>query len=368
MSDHARERVADADDLRRAASRTASPADARAGGGTGPEARLMALQASAGNRAVASLIGSGRRDGAGRPAPRAGMHAVQRAIIIPGMGGGDFNIDAALDRVTRGDARAGGQPRRGGGGLLRMGSRGPKVRMLQEALRDHGAPIAVDGIFGPATRAAVIAYQAIAGLKVDGLVGPQTRASLGLGSGSVSASQAASDQRVVSEISAEVARRLGASGGQVGQGGRGGSIRGSVSVPEWAGGARAGSAGGSYDAGTGSFEGGVSGSLGSVGGSYDAGTGVVTAGGENWRGGSAYGSYDTQTGETSGRFTSSSGRTSGAWSGNVEEGTGSAQIETVFGTGTVAVDGESVHATVDVPGIGGVEVDLPLPSPEDLWL
>ena len=58
-------------------------------------------------------------------------------------------------------------------GLLRQGSRGPEVSRIQSQLG-----VAADGVFGPATKAAVIAYQQRMGLLVDGIVGPQTRGAL----------------------------------------------------------------------------------------------------------------------------------------------------------------------------------------------
>ena len=57
---------------------------------------------------------------------------------------------------------------------------GPDVRLLQEKLAAAGLNVATDGVFGPATRNALIAYQARNGLAGDGVAGPTTRASLNL--------------------------------------------------------------------------------------------------------------------------------------------------------------------------------------------
>lgn len=67
--------------------------------------------------------------------------------------------------------------------LLSQGSVGPDVRTLQTELNRQLFPrpnLAVDGIFGPLTRAAVVAFQRQAGLTPDGIVGPLTRAALGI--------------------------------------------------------------------------------------------------------------------------------------------------------------------------------------------
>lgn len=58
------------------------------------------------------------------------------------------------------------------------GDTGPAVRTLQTRLNVWGANITVDGDFGPATLAAVKAFQARENLTVDGVVGPQTWAAL----------------------------------------------------------------------------------------------------------------------------------------------------------------------------------------------
>ncbi|MBR5572136.1 MAG: peptidoglycan-binding protein [Oscillospiraceae bacterium] len=62
--------------------------------------------------------------------------------------------------------------------LLSLGSGGSAVRELQEALNRHGYGLAVDGVFGDKTKAAVRDYQAQNGLKKDGVVGEETWGSL----------------------------------------------------------------------------------------------------------------------------------------------------------------------------------------------
>ncbi|MEK3935909.1 peptidoglycan DD-metalloendopeptidase family protein [Sporosarcina sp. FSL W7-1349] len=54
----------------------------------------------------------------------------------------------------------------------------PDVKRLQQLLINVGQKIAVDGEFGPATEAAVKAFQKAAGLVVDGSAGPATLAAL----------------------------------------------------------------------------------------------------------------------------------------------------------------------------------------------
>lgn len=51
---------------------------------------------------------------------------------------------------------------------------GADVRQAQQALRRAGAPLLADGVFGPATRHAVLAFQRAPGLVADGIVGPAT--------------------------------------------------------------------------------------------------------------------------------------------------------------------------------------------------
>lgn len=64
---------------------------------------------------------------------------------------------------------------------LRRGDRGDDVAELQTALVGEGHELgAIDGDFGPATEAAVRAFQAANGLVVDGIAGRMTKAELGM--------------------------------------------------------------------------------------------------------------------------------------------------------------------------------------------
>jgi peptidoglycan hydrolase-like protein with peptidoglycan-binding domain len=58
--------------------------------------------------------------------------------------------------------------------LLRDGSSGNSVKQLQQMLNAAGYHVAVDGVFGPQTEAAVRQFQQAHHLQVDGIVGPQT--------------------------------------------------------------------------------------------------------------------------------------------------------------------------------------------------
>ncbi len=59
--------------------------------------------------------------------------------------------------------------------VLGVGNQGAAVRALQRSLRAcNGQNIAVDGIYGPATRQAVLNVQARKGIARDGVYGPRT--------------------------------------------------------------------------------------------------------------------------------------------------------------------------------------------------
>ena len=59
-----------------------------------------------------------------------------------------------------------------------------KIEWIQKTLNDLvGAGLDIDGIYGEATRAAVVKYQKRCGLAPDGVAGPQTERALRLGTG-----------------------------------------------------------------------------------------------------------------------------------------------------------------------------------------
>jgi hypothetical protein len=103
------------------------------------------------------------------------------------------------------------------GGLLRVGCDGPEVADLQMRLRRAGYPLHVDGDFGPATRRAVLAFQADHGLAADGVAGPHTRAALdALGGLAVAEPDAAA---ALSPTVAAFASGIPAAAGEAGNGG-----------------------------------------------------------------------------------------------------------------------------------------------------
>lgn len=64
------------------------------------------------------------------------------------------------------------------GKTLKRGSKGKKVKIVQEWLCLNNINLAIDSSFGPATEHAVLAFQKKNGLKPDSIVGPKTFASL----------------------------------------------------------------------------------------------------------------------------------------------------------------------------------------------
>ncbi len=82
----------------------------------------------------------------------------------------EFPADLDPETSSPGGSQGGGRP------MISYGSRGPDVADAQQLLNQHGAtpPLVVDGIFGPKTRQATIAFQKAHGLAPDGIIGPLT--------------------------------------------------------------------------------------------------------------------------------------------------------------------------------------------------
>jgi hypothetical protein len=118
-------------------------------------------------------------DGIFGPATERALKRWQRrhGLVADGIAGPQTRAAMGLGagpvlKRTRASARSGrtGSTHRGGSG----------VRSLQRRI---GVP--ADGVFGPATEAALKRWQAAHGLVADGVAGPQTREKLGLGPGPV---------------------------------------------------------------------------------------------------------------------------------------------------------------------------------------
>ncbi len=78
--------------------------------------------------------------------------------------------------------------------ILEEGDKGAAVTELQSALKQKGfSPGSVDGVFGPGTEAAVLAFQKSNGLDADGRVGSDTASALGLTGGQGAGAPAPND-------------------------------------------------------------------------------------------------------------------------------------------------------------------------------
>lgn len=138
--------------------------DARLNGrGNAPvrAATMQRMQQTQGNRALQRFL-----HGSGIP----GFKAVQRegeAAVAPPEGS---VASADGNPVAPPDAGTTTHP------TVKTGSKGPAVEELQQKLNADGATPALvaDGIFGPKTRAAAVAFQSKHGLDADGIVGPIT--------------------------------------------------------------------------------------------------------------------------------------------------------------------------------------------------
>jgi peptidoglycan hydrolase-like protein with peptidoglycan-binding domain len=390
------------------APRPRHPGPGEAGDPSGTGA-VMALQHLAGNQAVAGLV----------TAPGAGVGvAVQRLPDAPPV------VQRIAPRTLRagssGDAVAQLQAQLNGAGAavppLAVDGRFGRRTQAAVLVFQRGASLTPDGTVGPRTRAA------LAGGIV---VGPGPGAGTGHLVQAIEHQVSQSGAARGGEGGGHAISEEGGPGGR--PGGRGSHVDVSTPVGEVEGqydpstGTASGSAttatgsvAGSYDASTGSGSASWQGQHGSAAGSYDASTGNVNAEGEyqgangsasgsvsyntetgsasgagTWGGSSAGGTYDATTGSAAGVYTSSSGSTttgswdaesgtaSGSWQSggggssatavvDTSTGTGGGAVHTQYGNAQVSYDGDEVHATVEVPGVGSVGVDIP-PDPAD-WL
>jgi hypothetical protein len=168
--------------------------------GSPGEQAILALQESAGNRAVADLIGEGQAPQAAatratesnglvvRDRLRAGSQptraTVQRqggmtlsdllAKLLKAFQGGPGPVEKEGGPGPVKEPTTAVKGGAGGGRMLAVGSSGPAVAQCQELLTAAGFTVTSDGVFGPRTRAAVVAFQSSRGLDPDGIVGPLT--------------------------------------------------------------------------------------------------------------------------------------------------------------------------------------------------
>lgn len=99
---------------------------------------------------------------------------------FPTEDGMHFEVSLQLLRQWRDSGKLFGAVTELADDFINTGDRGPEVVSLQKALNAKGEDLETDGIFGPGTRAAVVAFQARNGLVPDGVVGPVTRGELGI--------------------------------------------------------------------------------------------------------------------------------------------------------------------------------------------
>jgi peptidoglycan hydrolase-like protein with peptidoglycan-binding domain/DNA invertase Pin-like site-specific DNA recombinase len=111
-----------------------------------------------------------------KPVVRAGLGALTALLVLlAGMGS---SVASATSEPVRLATMAAAAPLERGAGYGSP-AEAERVRAVQRVLRRHGwAPGPVDGLFGPRTEAAVLRFQAAAGLAVDGVVGEQTARAL----------------------------------------------------------------------------------------------------------------------------------------------------------------------------------------------
>lgn len=91
--------------------------------------------------------------------------------------------------------------------ISRLGSKGEEVRRIQNKLRSLGFYSGnIDGIYGSATKNAVIAFQKSRGITADGIAGQKTLLYLGLGDSQSSGKYSESDIELLAKLIAAEAR------------------------------------------------------------------------------------------------------------------------------------------------------------------
>jgi peptidoglycan hydrolase-like protein with peptidoglycan-binding domain len=117
----------------------------------------------------------GRVDGVFGSRTDNGVRRFQRAARL--------TVDGLVGPATRAAMKTalGSSAPSSSSGILREGDRGDQVHRLQDRLKSKGFPPGpIDGVFGPRTLVAVISFQKARNLRVDGLAGPQTQKALGM--------------------------------------------------------------------------------------------------------------------------------------------------------------------------------------------
>lgn len=97
-----------------------------------------------------------------------------------------------------------------GGNNVERGTNGEVVREAQRLLTAHGHAVGDDGRFGPATKAAVEAFQRSRGIHVDGIIGPETLRELRTSSAGVDRRAPGSDTGVVARPQDRIPGQTGA--------------------------------------------------------------------------------------------------------------------------------------------------------------
>jgi peptidoglycan hydrolase-like protein with peptidoglycan-binding domain len=102
-------------------------------------------------------------------------------VIITTSGKSFDSIAMAYGLIGSGNNNNGSKPGPSTGTILKKGSRGSEVQILQRKLTSLGYNTkGVDGIFGANTDQAVRQFQKAHHLAVDGIVGPATKKALGI--------------------------------------------------------------------------------------------------------------------------------------------------------------------------------------------